>query len=140
MTQSGGTLEKREIFSLMRAATAASVRHRRMSGWMPISRSSFTECCVGLVLSSPAAPIQGTRVTCTLMALVGPTSSLSCRMASRKGSDSMSPTVPPISTMATSTPSVASRTRALISSVMCGITCTVAPRYSPRRSLEITDW
>ena len=26
-----------------------------MSGWMPISRSSLTECWVGLVLSSPAA-------------------------------------------------------------------------------------
>jgi hypothetical protein len=25
-----------------------------MSGWMPISRNSLTECCVGLVLSSPA--------------------------------------------------------------------------------------
>ena len=31
-----------------------SVRHSRMSGWMPIERSSFTECCVGLVFSSPA--------------------------------------------------------------------------------------
>ena len=30
------------------------------------------------------------------------------------------------------------RPRALISSVMCGITCTVAPRYSPRRSFEMT--
>ena len=31
------------------------------------------------------------------------------------------------------------RIRALISLVMCGITCTVSPRYSPRRSLAITD-
>ena len=31
-----------------------SERHSRMSGWMPIERSSFTECCVGLVFSSPA--------------------------------------------------------------------------------------
>ena len=30
------------------------------------------------------------------------------------------------------------RMRALISLVMCGITCTVSPRYSPRRSLAIT--
>ena len=140
MTQPGGTFEKSEIFSLMDCESGCSVRHRRMSGWMPISRISFTECCVGLVLSSPAAPIHGTRVTCTLTALPGPSSSFSCRTASRKGSDSMSPTVPPISTIATSAPSVASRTRALISSVMCGITCTVAPRYSPRRSFEITDW
>ena len=28
--------------------------------------------------------------------------------------------------------------RALISLVMCGITCTVSPRYSPRRSLAMT--
>ena len=105
---------------------------------MPISRISFTECCVGLVFSSPAVAMYGTSVTCTLIAFCGPTSTLSWRMASRNGSDSMSPTVPPISTIATSTPSAASRTRALISSVMCGITCTVAPRYSPRRSFEIT--
>ena len=33
-----------------------------------------------------------------------------------------------------------SRMRALISSVMCGITWTVPPRYSPRRSFWITVW
>ena len=27
-----------------------------------------------------------------------------------------------------------------ISSVMCGTTCTVLPRYSPLRSLRMTDW
>ena len=38
----------------------------------------------------------------------------------------MSPTVPPISVMTTSTESVARRLmRSLISSVMCGMTCTV---------------
>ena len=61
-------------------------------------------------------------------------------MASRKGSDSMSPTVPPISTITTSAfddvaPCVM---RALISLVICGITCTVAPRKSPRRSRRMT--
>ena len=30
-----------------------------MSGWMPMRRSSLTECCVGLVLSSPAWPMYG---------------------------------------------------------------------------------
>ena len=52
----------------------------------------------------------------------------------------MSPTVPPISVITTSA-SVASATRrmrALISFVMCGITCTVEPRYSPLRSLRST--
>ena len=32
------------------------------------------------------------------------------------------------------------RMRSLISLVMCGITCTVSPRYAPRRSLASTDW
>ena len=34
------------------------------SGEIPMRRSSLTECCVGLVLSSPAASIMGTSVTC----------------------------------------------------------------------------
>ena len=52
----------------------------------------------------------------------------------------MSPTVPPISLMTTSAvdASAALRIRSLISFVMCGITCTVAPRYSPLRSLRST--
>ena len=52
----------------------------------------------------------------------------------------MSPTVPPISEMTTSA-GVERATRlirALISFVMCGITCTVAPRNSPFRSLRRT--
>ncbi len=74
----------------------------------------------------------------------GPTSWRTWRAASRNGSDSMSPTVPPISVMTTcgaspSGPGAAiARIRALISLVMCGITCTVSPRYSPRRSLAMT--
>ena len=54
----------------------------------------------------------------------------------------MSPTVPPISLITTSV-SVASATRrmrSLISFVMCGITCTVEPRYSPFRSLRSTEY
>ena len=52
----------------------------------------------------------------------------------------MSPTVPPISEMTTSTGSVSviRRMRDLISFVMCGITWTVAPRNSPLRSLRRT--
>ena len=52
----------------------------------------------------------------------------------------MSPTVPPISLITTSAgvASVARRMRALISFVMWGITCTVAPRNSPFRSLRRT--
>ena len=52
----------------------------------------------------------------------------------------MSPTVPPISVTTTSQSlaSMTLRMRSLISFVMCGITCTVEPRYSPLRSLRIT--
>jgi hypothetical protein len=65
---------------------------------------------------------------------------MNCRTASRKGRLSMSPTVPPISVRATSMsdPSMR-RTASLISFVMCGMTCTVWPRYSPRRSLAMTE-
>ena len=101
-----------------------------MSGWMPISRSSATECCVGLVLSSPTTPIIGTSVTWMYSTLSRPTSLRNWRMASRNGRLSMSPTVPPTSVMSTSASvSLARRcTRLLISLVMCGMTCTVPPR------------
>jgi hypothetical protein len=69
-----------------------------------------------------------------------PASRLNWRIASRNGSDSMSPTVPPISVTTTSQ-SLASEAlliRSLISFVMCGITWTVDPRYSPRRSFLMT--
>ena len=101
-----------------------------MSGAMPMRRSSLTECCVGFVFSSPAWPMYGTSVRWMNMQLRRPTSTGNWRIASRNGSDSMSPTVPPISVMTTST-SLASATslmRCLISSVMCGTTCTVPPR------------
>ncbi len=51
----------------------------------------------------------------------------------------MSPTVPPTSTMTMSASPAASRMTVLISSVMCGMTCTVLPRYSPRRSFWMTE-
>jgi hypothetical protein len=38
-------------------------RATTMSGWIPMRRSSFTECCVGFVFSSPAASMNGTSVT-----------------------------------------------------------------------------
>ncbi len=59
-----------------------------------------------------------------------PTSTGNWRMASRKGRDSMSPTVPPISviTKSTSLDSAMRAIRCLISSVMWGTTCTVPPR------------
>ena len=55
MTASTATFEKSAIFSFIAARERPICeRQSRMSGWMPISRSSLTECCVGLVFSSPA--------------------------------------------------------------------------------------
>ncbi len=54
-TAEGSTLQKSAILSFISREISRSERQRRMSGWMPISRSSLTECWVGLVLSSPAA-------------------------------------------------------------------------------------
>ncbi len=54
----------------------------------------------------------------------------------------MSPTVPPISVMTMSylRPLPKSSKRRLISSVMCGMTCTVLPLYAPARSFSMTVW
>ena len=54
MTASGRTLQNSAIFFRSLAGISRSERHKRMSGWMPIERSSLTECCVGLVFNSPA--------------------------------------------------------------------------------------
>ncbi len=62
MTASVGRLQNSAIFSRRSAVSACSLRHSRMSGWMPISRSSLTECWVGLVFISPAALMNGTSV------------------------------------------------------------------------------
>src|SRR3989304_1166926 len=61
---SSSTSQKSAIFDLMAGVSrcSLSVRHSSTSGWMPIARSSLTECCVALVLSSPAAWMKGTRV------------------------------------------------------------------------------
>jgi hypothetical protein len=64
------------------------------------------------------------------------------RIASRNGRLSMSPTVPPISVMTTSMSGDFAIVMIddLISFVMWGMTWTVEPRYSPRRSFSMTDW
>ena len=122
------TSVKRAIFSFISCEMKRSQRHSRISGWMPRARSSFTLCWVGLVFSSWAAAINGTSVTCTNRVLSRPCSWRIWRMASRNGNDSMSPTVPPISTITTSTSCATFFMAALISLVTCGITCTVLPR------------
>ena len=76
-----------------------SQRHSRTSGWTPRLAISRTLCWVGLVLSSPAAAIHGTKVVWTLTVWSRPRSLRSWRIASMNGRLSMSPTVPPISQM-----------------------------------------
>ena len=73
--------------------------------------------------------MNGTSVTWMKHTFWRPASRRNCRMASRNGRISMSPTVPPTSVITTSTSSLASRAmRRLISSVTWGMTCTVRPR------------
>ena len=62
ITASIGTLQNRAIFSRSSRLNGRSVRQISTSGWMPICRSRPTECCVGLVFSSPAALRYGTSV------------------------------------------------------------------------------
>ena len=54
--------EQRDLLADVAWRAPPSERHMSMSGWMPMRRSSLTECCVGLVLSSPAWPMYGTSV------------------------------------------------------------------------------
>jgi hypothetical protein len=57
MTASTGSDAKSAIFLRMSRSSSFSERQSSMSGWMPMRRSSLTECCVGFVLSSPAWPM-----------------------------------------------------------------------------------
>ncbi len=140
-TPSASTSHMSEILSLMDWLSGRSLRSTSASGEMPSWRSIITECWVGFVLSSWAAAMYGTSETWMNMQFSGPRSRRTSRAASMNGWDSMSPTVPPISVMITSTSSEAwARMRDLISLVMCGITCTHWPRYSPARSLRSTSW
>jgi hypothetical protein len=79
-----------------------SVRHTSTSGWMPTLSSSLTECCVGLLFSSPLPGMDTISGTWMYSTFSRPFSAATCRMASRNGWLSMSPTVPPISVMTTS--------------------------------------
>ena len=106
MAFSTGILQNREIFSRMSRGMGLSLRHMITSGWMPRLSSSLAECWVGLLFSSPVPGMDTMRETWMNMTLCRPRSAATWRMDSRKGWDSMSPTVPPISTMATSVPGV----------------------------------
>ena len=102
-----GTSHSSEIFSLRFRPIGRSDLQTIASGCRPSARSSFTECCVGLVFSSPEGPMNGIKRHVHERAVRSrPTSLRSWRIASRNGKDSMSPTVPPISTICTSACSV----------------------------------
>ena len=91
--------EQARSFRARVSGSGRSQRHSSTSGWTPRLDSSRTDCCVGLVLSSPAAAIHGTSVVWTLTVWSRPRSFLSWRIDSMNGRLSMSPTVPPISQM-----------------------------------------
>ena len=87
-------------------------------------------CCVGFVFSSRPLEERHERDV-EVEGVLGPTSRRNWRIASRKGSDSMSPTVPPISEVPSTSVACATRRMRALVSLVCGITCTVAPRNSP---------
>ncbi len=57
MTASTGRLANSAIFLRISVESPLSERHINMWGAIPMRRSSLTECCVGLVFSSPAWPM-----------------------------------------------------------------------------------
>ncbi|OPY27136.1 MAG: hypothetical protein A4E31_01274 [Methanomassiliicoccales archaeon PtaU1.Bin030] len=104
-TASKGTSQNREILRFMEYSRGSAALATITSGWIPMERSSLTECCVGFVFCSPTVPSMGTNVVWTKRQFCPlPISVFIWRTASRKGMLSMSPTVPPSSTMHTSAP------------------------------------
>ena len=67
MTASGLTLQNNANFAFSFSGISLSERQTKISGVMPIDRNSLTECCVGLVFSSPDAPRYGNKVKCMKM-------------------------------------------------------------------------
>ena len=61
--RSASTSAKSAILSRMSRESASCERQTMTSGWIPMRRSSLTECCVGFVFSSPAVSMNGTSVT-----------------------------------------------------------------------------
>jgi hypothetical protein len=108
-----------------------SVRQMSTSGWMPISRSLPHRLLRGLGLELARGLEVGEQRQVHEQQSPRGRLQRELRIASRNGRLSMSPTVPPISVMATSASSgltPAGVMASLIASVMCGMTCTVRPR------------
>ncbi len=124
------TLQKRAIFFLISGGRGYSDLHTRISGCTPASNNCLTECCVGLVFNSLAVLRYGINVKWIARVLRAPISHRVWRTASINGSDSISPTQPPISVITISYFPVSPSFRkfSLISSVIWGTTWTVFPR------------
>jgi hypothetical protein len=123
--------------SLLDRPAPAADQHVRLD---PICISSRTECCVGFVFSSPAAAMYGSSVRWHEERVLAPHLLRYWRIASRKG---QALDVAHRAADLGDHHVVVGRQAAdgaLMASVMCGITCTVAPRYSPRRSRVMTSW
>ena len=122
------TLQNNEILFFKSSSIILSVLHNNKSGWIPTLNNCLTECWVGLVFNSPADSNQGIWVTCMIADEILSLSLCNCRIASRNGKDSISPTVPPISHKTKSSFFKSLKINFFISSVTWGITCIVAPR------------
>ena len=128
MTAVSRTLQNSAILRFSSGGIGCSQRQSRMSGWMPMARSSRTLCWVGFVFISPAVLTKGRSVRWTKTHDPLGSSWPSWRMASKNGIHSMDPSLTPISTSTKSAPPASESTKLLISLVTWGITCTVAPR------------
>ena len=100
------------------------------SGWMPMPRSSLTECWVGLVLSSPVAASDGSRVTWTYSTLRPADVLAHLADGFQEGQRlDVADGAADLHDDHVRAPSRATRPmRSLISLVMCGMTWTVPPR------------
>ena len=140
-TAPSSTSHMSAILRLFASVTGRSLRSTSASGWMPIERSVATECCVGLVFCSPEAPMNGTSETCTKKTFVAAelVADLARRLDERLRLDVADRAADlGDDDVGLRLSSACRRMRRLISSVMCGMTCTVSPRYSPRRSRAMT--
>ena len=130
MTASASTSVNSAIFSRISSGTGWSDRRTITSGWMPMPRSSLTECCVGFVLSSPVAASSGSSVTWTYSTFARPDvlAHLADRLEERQALD-VADRAADLDDHDVGSPSRATRAiRSLISLVMCGMTWTVPPR------------
>ena len=130
ITWEGETLQNNEILSLTDFEISFEVRQKIISGSNPISLNFITLCWVGLVFNSSLASTYGNNVTWDINTLSFPCSILICLIVSRNGKLSMSPTVPPTSTITTSKlfDLFIEYTLLLISLVIWGITWIVWPK------------